>query len=932
MSWRNRLATFKRGKKADREIEDEMRFHLEKQIELHVTAGMSPEEARRQALIEFGGVHQTRENVRETRGIHFLDVIAQDTRYAWRLLRKTPVFTSIAVLTLALGIGMNTAIFSLIDGVLFRTLPAHKPQELVLVKWHARKRPLLMSQRGYGYCESNFQGTDYRGCSFSLPWFKEVAAQTNLFSGVAAMAGAGRINLSGNGPATIINTAQRVSGSFFPTLGIGAFAGRTILPSDDNVSAPAVMVISYGYWESAFGGAKDTIGKMVRLNGVPFTIVGIMARDFSGITAGDQIDVWVPLSSEARLNPDWTPKEDDYQFWKVDILARLNPGVQRKQATAILTGMFRNHAFNAPKPIFQAADDPGIELPSAQDALYYPRAQTMNPLYVAMTAVGLVLLIACANIGGLLLTRSAARSREIAVRLTLGARRGRIVSQLLIESLLLSLAGGALGLLIGRWGSRVIILMVKTELSEPSPFMASFDWRVLAFTFAVALIAAILFGLAPALRSLRVDLTPSLKSGSAASAGDARQGRWFTLGSGLVVAQVTLAIVALMGAGLLLRTLTNLKSVELGFDPKNILLFGVDPSLAGYKPAQIPSLNQELQEKFAALPSVKSVSYSWEPLLAGSLWDTSFHPAGTPDDHVEDTDYMPVGPGFFNAMRIPLKIGRDFNTADYAIATARESRPRDANPDPNAPPIPVIVNETFARRYLGNSNPIDQHIEQSKPEDKTEPRGPGWRIIAVAGDTKYDGLRADVRPVMYAPLSGGGFFSIRTAGDPRQLVPAIRDLVTRRDSNLAIYRVRTQMEQMNEQMHVERLLTQLSLFFGILALILACGGIYGLLSYEVTRRTREIGIRMAIGAQRMDVITMVVRQGVVLSLSGVICGVAAAYGVTRIMNTMLYHVKAMDPMTLAAVSVLLFLVSLVACFLPACRATRVDPLIALRYE
>jgi predicted permease len=932
MIWKNLLATFKLRSKSERELDDEMRFHLEKQIELHVAAGSSPDEARRQALIEFGGVDQARENVRETRSTHFVDVIVQDTRYALRLLRKTPGFTSIAVLTLALGIGMNTAIFSLIDGVLFRTLPVHKAEELVLLKWHAHNRPLLMSQRGYGYCESHFDGTDYRSCSFSLPWLKEVAAQTNLFSDVAAMAGGGRINLSGNGPATILNGAQLVSGSFFHTIGIPASMGRTLLPADDDVSAPAVMVISYGYWKSAFGGTAETVGKTVRLNGVPFTIVGVMAKDFSGITAGDQIDVWFPLSSEARLDPGWTPKDDNYQYWKVNILARLNPGVQRKQAQTVLTSMFGNHTFNAPKPLFQAANDPGIDLPFAQQALYYPRTQVMNPLYVAMTAVGVVLLIACANIGGLLLTRSASRSREIAVRLTLGAKRGRIVTQLLIESLLLSLAGGGLGLLIGRWGSRAIILMVKTEPSEPVPFRASFDWRVLAFTFAVALIAAILFGLAPALRSLRVDLTPALKSGSAASAGDLKQGRWFSLGSLLVVAQVSLAIVALMGAGLLLRTLTNLKSVELGFDPNNVLLFGVDPSLAGYKPAQIHALNQELQEKFAALPSVKSVSYSWEPLLAGSLWDTDFHPPGTLDDHKADTDYMPVGPGFFAAMRIPLKVGRDFNAADYAITTARESRPRDANPDPNAPPIPIIVNETFARKFLGNTNPIDQHIEQGMPEDKTEPRGSGWRIIGVAGDTKYDGLRADVRPVMYAPLSGGGFFTIRTAGDPRQLVPAIRDLVTRRDSNLAIYRVTTQMEQMNGQMHVERLLAQLSAFFGVLALILACGGIYGLLSYEVTRRTREIGIRMAVGAQRLDVITMVVRQGVVLSLVGVAFGVAAAFGATRIMNIMLYHVKAMDPVTLVFVSLLLLIVSLLACFLPARRATRVDPLVTLRYE
>jgi predicted permease len=390
--------------------------------------------------------------------------------------------------------------------------------------------------------------------------------------------------------------------------------------------------------------------------------------------------------------------------------------------------------------------------------------------------------------------------------------------------------------------------------------------------------------------------------------------------------------VALMGAGLLLRTLNNLKSVELGFDPNNVLLFGVDPALAGYKPEQIHSLNSELQEKFAALPSVKSVSYSWEPLLAGSLWDTDLHLPGTPADKAADTDYMPVGPRFFTTMRIPLLAGREFNAADYAIATARAARPPGSEPDLSSPPMPVVVNQTFVKQYLPHMSPLDQHLDEGLSDDKTKRNGPGWRIIGVAGDTKYDGLRADVRPVMYAPLAGGGFFTIRTAGDPQQLVPAIRDLVTRRDSNLAIYRVTTQMEQMNGQMHVERLLAQLSTFFGVLALILACGGIYGLLSYEVTRRTREIGIRMAIGAQRFDVIRMVVRQGIVLAVVGVVVGIAAAFGATRIMSTMLYHVKAMDPLTLAAVSMLLLLVSLVACLLPARRATRVDPLIALRYE
>ncbi len=295
-------------------------------------------------------------------------------------------------------------------------------------------------------------------CRGSQKWRR----QTNLFSGVAAMANAGRINLSGNGPATIVNTAQQVSGDFFPTLGLSAAVGRTLLPADDDMNAASVMVISYGYWQSAFGGAADTVGKTVRLNRVPFTIVGIMPGGFNGITSGDQVDLWVPLSSEARLDPNWHPEDDGYGSWKVAILARLKSGVQQQQAQAVLTGMFRAHTFHTPKPLFQEADDPGIRVVSARDGLYYPRAQVMNPLYIVMTAVGLVLLIACANIGGLLLTRSAARSREFAVRLTLGARRSRIVGQLLVESLLLSLTGGALGLLLGRWGSRGLIFLMKT--------------------------------------------------------------------------------------------------------------------------------------------------------------------------------------------------------------------------------------------------------------------------------------------------------------------------------------------------------------------------------------------------------------------------------------------------------------------------------------
>jgi predicted permease len=640
----------------------------------------------------------------------------------------------------------------------------------------------------------------------------------------------------------------------------------------------------------------------------------------------------MPLSASRLVTPRWTPEEETGQFWWLVIVGRLNNGVTVQQAQSALTLLFKNMTEHAEKPYFTEAEAPYIEVLPAQQGLVGGSTSVLQPLYLMMLAVALVLLIACANIAGLLLARSAARSKEIAVRLTLGARRGRLISQLLVESLLLSTVGGALGLAVAHWGARFLWSLSDRDGSGPPPFHPHLDWRVLGFTAAIAIGTGLLFGLVPALRSLRVDLTPALKTGSGSSDAGTPRTKWYGMGNTLVVAQVSLAIVALVTAGLLVRTLRNLKSADLGFSSDHLLVFSIDPALAGYKPNQIDSLNQDLQQQIAALPGVRSVTYSWTSLLRGWEWDTDVHLPGTPAKQAANAHYLPVGPGFFATMGIPLKTGRDFNADDFAVAGQRAARPPGAKADPTAVPLTVIVNEAFVRRYFPHLNPLGRHLDPGPPDDPNEPQEPGWDIIGVAGDAHYEDVRSEIEPTMYAANAGNASFSVRTVSDPLSMAPSIRNLINQRDNNLAMSHVISEEQQIDQMVYVERLVARLSSFFSFLALLLACAGIYGLLSYEVTRRTREIGIRMAIGAQQSDVVNMVVRQGLLVALAGVVVGAGASFAVNGLLTKILYHVRVGDPLTLVAVTVILLVIALAACFLPARRATRVDPLVALRYE
>ena len=1002
----------RRSKRMMEELEQDIRDHIERETQDNIERGMPPEEARYAAVRKFGNVTRVKEETREVWSLVWVEQLLQDIHFGLRMLRKSPGFAAVAILTLALGIGANTAIFSLIDAVMLRSLPVENPSQLVLLQWGARNAPNIHGYMTSGDCPMNLRpgAANPTGCSFSEPMFREIA-QANAFSATAAFANSGRLNLTGNGPATVIN-GQLVSGDFFRTMGLKATAGRLFDAADDTPSAAPVAVLNYGYWQSAFGGSRNVVGHTIELNNVPFTIVGVAEQRFTGITPGSDYDVWLPLSDAQRITDPlrWQNRSGDVSDWWLTIIGRLKPGTQLAQTQAAVSGLFRNEMLHGSVPLFHAgepvgpptprqgapagggaqlrremlsggapgpaggkgstglpapsqsggnkpfilpapqgapptdrqiapevstgprtlstvADNPQVTLVPAQTGLTGARTQYSNPLYVLMLAVGIILLIACANVAGLILARAAARQKEMAVRLALGAGRARVVRQLLTESVILSVLGGVLGILFAYWGAHAIISFVSSNQTRPLGFATGVDLRVLGFTMAVSLLTGILFGIAPTFRGARVDLTPALKEGerSSASSGYA-SGKWLSIGNALVVTQVALAIVVLVGAGLLVRTLQNLRSVDVGFDSRNILIFGIDPTLIGYKGPQVDAFYRDLQGRLSEIPGVKSVSYSMGPLLSGGLMITMFHWPGTPQDQNSEADVLPVGPNFFETLHIPFLAGRGFNASDFKLSAS------NSEAIPTSAATPVIVNQVFVEKYLGKEYPLGKRFGQSAG-DANGRASPGYEIIGLVRDAKYSDLRREIHAMMYMPQSvGGASFELRTAADPQAILPAVREVVAQVNTNLPLFDVKTESEQIDRLLFQERLVARLSGFFGLLALVLACVGLYGLLSYEVSRRTREIGIRMALGAHPGSVLKLVLRQGIVLAIVGAGAGIGVALGVMRYLTSMLYDVHANDPLTMIAVAVLLTIVALAACYLPARRAMQVDPMVALRYE
>ena len=854
----------------------------------------------------------------------------RDVIYGLRLLAKNPGFAAVAVLTLALCIGANTAIFSVINAVMFKALPVRDPNHLMLLEWTMRSGPKIHSHSSYGDCDNQRQGADQRGCSLSRPFLDEVR-EHGPFSSLAEFAGGGPITVSGIGGVHRADP-EYVSGDYFRALGVGAALGRVLIPADDKPGAPAAVVLTYGYWQRQFGADPSVLEKTLNLNGVPFTVVGVADAGFAYLTPGNVRDFSVALSQRRNLQVGWkwTPSQEDAGSWWIVSAGRLRPGISVAAAESQLTSMFANNLLHAERPIATAADQPAIRLLPAQTGLTGLRGRISTMLYVLMIAVAIVLLIGCANVAGLLLARAAARQKEIAVRLALGAARGRLVRQLLTESITLSLMGGALGILLAYWGARGLVDFAVNDSDSWFRFSADVDWRVLGFTLAAALLTGLLFGIAPALRSLRVDLTPALKDTAGGLGG--RQGR-FRLGNILVVAQVALTVVVMVGAGLVVHTLRNLRSLDPGFATGNLLTFDVDATLTGYQGERMAAFYRDLRDRFAAIPGVTAVSYSSSILLNGSLWSTDFHLPGTPPKSTKTADYMTVGPQFFETMKIPVLRGRKFKPEEYEL-TAKTEGDKTMRASVAEP---VIVNEAFVHSYFPNVNPIGQPFGAYVPGVNGDPSPDdsaraGWQIVGVVRDAKYESLRSSIAPTIYAPASEGGSFELRTSRDPMAVAPDVRDVVRQAGSNLPVVNMLTQTDAIERQLIQERLVARLASLFGLVALLLAAIGLYGLLAHEVTRSTREIGIRVALGAATEQVTGRVVRQGVMLAAVGLAIGAAGSLAVTRLLSTMLFEVKPADPVTLIGVSLVLMLVAMAACYIPARRASRVDPLVALRHE
>jgi len=905
------LRSLFRKEQVNQELEEELDGFLEMAAEEKMRQGMSQKEALRAVQLERGSVEVSKEIIHSARWESLLETCWQDVRFGMRMLRKSPGFTAVVVLTLALGIGANTAIFSLINAVMLQSIPARNPQELVVLRWSAHGRPQSIGHSSYGDCKStDWTASFASSCSFSYPMLREIREQSNALSGVAAFAGPAQLDLSGNGPASMVN-GELVSGDFFQTLGVGAVAGRTLDLNDEKPGAEAVAVLSYSYAQTAFGGAATAIGKTIKLNGVPFTIVGVADPRFTRLTPGKSQDLWLSLSQVTALRVPWGGEgnKSEHRWW-LTAVGRVAPGVSLAQAQTATSVLFRNQAIQ--DSLLKATDDPQIILLPAQKGLSGLRSWAEEPLFLLMGAVAILLLISCANVAGLLLSRAETRRKEIAVRLALGAGRVRIARQLLTEGLLLSFAGAAVGIFIAFWGANALASFVVANRDSTRYLNATPDVTVLLFTIGVAVLTGILFGLVPALIGTRANLAPVLKENSTTVAGAIARGRRrISPGGGLVVVQVALSIVVLAGAGLVVRSLANLKGVNPGFDTSNVLQFGIDPALTGsYKEAEVQTLYGELQRRLNYLPGVVGVSYSSDVLLNGGLWTSDAKIEGRADKSSVEIQMLAVGGDFFNAMRIPVLSGRALNASD--MASSHEV---------------AVVNRAFVKKFMENREPRGLHFGGDGSSD------PQYEIVGVVGDTKYDDLRKDPEPTAFIPLKKGGVsFAVRTASNPVALIPAVRRALNELDSNLPMFDVHTQNERIERMLFTERLIAYLASLFGMVALILACIGLYGLLSYEVSRRIKEIGVRTALGAQKGDVLRLVVGQGLALVAIGMVVGVLGSFGVTRFLKSLLYGVQPTDTQTLLGVGSLLLIVGGLACLIPATRATRVDPMVALRYE
>ena len=899
MTWARRLwlrlqTLFRRDQNAQR-LANEIQFHLDQQMAENLSTGMSPKEARSAAMRTFGNPTFLKEETRDTWGWAWLEQIVGDVRYGVRMLCKNPGFTAVAVLTLALGIGANTAIFSLINALGLRPLPVQKPEELVLIM------------------PANERNGDW---GFSYPLYEAVRDENRTLAGVFVNAG-GPMNVSVDGQAELApNGGEYVSGSYFSTLGVEAVAGRTFTPGEDRVPGQnPVAVISYGYWRRRFALSPSAIGETIYLNGVPFTIIGVTSPRFFGISVGRSPDITVPMTMYPLLNSGSAELSNAGSWW-LETVARLRPGVSAEQATADLSAIFE-HYLEARG--LQRLRTEGLRMKLRPGAWGLSPREKLAPFAITiLTLVGLVLLIACTNVTNLLLARGAARQKEIALRLSIGAGRGRLMRQLITESFLLALLGGGAGFLFASWGTQGLVKLMPDEVGlDLSP-----DSRVFLFAAGITVLAGVLFGLAPAFRATRMSLVQGLQGG-------VRQGQTQSspnrLRNGLVVSQVMLSTVLLFAAGLLTHSLQELLSADLGFRPEHVLVLSVDPTLIGYHGPRLVNLYKDLLQHARAVPGVMSVSLSHNGLVTRATWgDIVSVPGYTPGPgKITESRFSPVSSDFFRTVGLPIVLGRDFRDGDNETASKV-----------------AIVSETFARQFFGEQNGVQKALGQAIGLGVDQNLGQ-FQIVGVAKDSKQRNIDEPPSRVVYFPFLQADLppssmshmtMEVRTASEPAAMTNAIRQELLAVEKNLPIYGVKTLTQQVEESLTEQRMFTWLVSLFGLLALLLASVGLYGVIAYSTVRRTGEIGIRVALGADRRDVLTMVLSEALRLTAIGVVIGLALAVATGRIFSSALYGVSTADPLTILGASVLMFVAAGLAGYLPARRAMRVDPMVALRYE
>jgi macrolide transport system ATP-binding/permease protein len=914
-----KLSWWLHRRRREADLREELAFHLEEEADERRAEGLPSEQARLAARRDLGNVTLLREEMRTLWSWMLVEQFVQDVRFALRGILKNRMFTALAALSLALGIGANTAIYSFMDAILLRSLPVSDPASLAVIKWRAKagtrsrpgEPPVFVMRGGSGRVDADASGLI--AAIFPFPAFERLQdASTSVFSHLFAYQPAGPVNVLIGGEAEQA-AGEYVTGGFFRGLSVLPAAGRMIGADDDRIGASAVAVISMGYSQRRFGGAASAVGQSMLIDNVPFTVIGVAPSEFFGVDPGANPDVYLPMWAKVLFDPSVANTFLAGDFYWLQMMGRLRPGVSLEQAQAALAPPFAQWVASTAINDRQRANLPVLHIEEGAGGLDSLRRQYSKPLYVLLAMVGLILAIACANTANLLLARATARTREMAVRLSLGAGRFRVIRQLLTESVLLAVLSGVAGVAIAMAGIRLLARLLANGEARLA-IDVGLNWQVLLVTFSLALLCGVLFGFVPALQSTRPALIPALKDPRAGQARPRRRiGMPFLNGTQtLVVLQVAISLLLLVTAGLFVRTLSNLQSIEVGFNRDNLLLFELNAPQAGYALPDAAAFYDDLRVRFAAIPGVRAATLSHQSLISAGRQLPIVVDGGPP----VIARILQAGPDFFTTMQIPLRLGR----------------PIDERDQPGRGAV-AVISDLFARTHFGDANPIGRHItiNRNAPQD--------LEIVGVAASVRYGGVKEDLQPVVYVSYAQLEFpplrqmtFALRTEGDPLRYVSGVRQIVQAQGPRVPVTNVKTQVAEIEQTINQEIVFARLCSAFAFLALVIACVGLYGTMSYAVARRTNDIGIRVALGARRGAVVWMVLREACALTGLGLAISVPVALASSQLIESFLFDMKPNDPAAMTMAVAILLTAGLVAGYVPAWRASRISPMIAIRQD